>query len=298
MHLRSLEDLAYSDERAVIINVSTKLFTTLALLSALRYASMPTLLIDCESEDGSQEHFAALMKDQPFDLLSAPRRDHGTMLDWLFGHVRANKVLLVDSDLELLTADIITWMRGFIDQEATFGSGFISGPCWMTGQVGLLEHNAYYQERPWIPLTMLKTGMVLEALRAGQSFNMRYVYNDFAPSSAISQSLARLKVRHPRLGKRRLSWLDPFKVSFYGLKPSIVYCDTGADIYQYLKYEREYIFVGLPDQFHPRYVTHFHGVTRAALGHSSSPSGARMAESRSRAAERLADAYGFRMAFE
>lgn len=298
MRLRSLSDLEPADERAVIINVGTKLFTTLALLSTLRHARMPVLLIDCESEDGSPGHFSDLMEEQPFDLLSAPRRDHGTTLDWLFRDIRANKVLLVDSDLEIVKPDIISLMRDFIDHESTFGSGFINGPGWLTDQVGLLEHNAYYQERPWMPLTMLKVAMVLEALRAGRSFKVKFIYNDFAPSYRISHFLAKLRLRVPRLRRHRFAWLDPFKRSFYGLKPSVVCCDTGAEIYQYLKYEREYLFVGLPEQFHPRYVTHFFGVTRAALASSERHgSGTSIEESRLRAARRLEEAYGFQMAY-
>ncbi len=54
-----------------------KLVTTLALLSALRYAGMPVLIIDCRSEDGSWEHFIKLMEAYDFDLLSAPLKKHG-----------------------------------------------------------------------------------------------------------------------------------------------------------------------------------------------------------------------------
>ena len=62
MLLQNLSELSYEAELAVIINVNTKLVTTLALLSVIKYASMPVLLIDCESNDGSLEHFISLMK--------------------------------------------------------------------------------------------------------------------------------------------------------------------------------------------------------------------------------------------
>ncbi len=286
MQIGALEDLKPTDERAVIINVGTKLFSTLALLSTLRYAKMPVVVIDCESKDGSAEHFRELLKTHAFDLLSAPLRTHGSTLDWLFANIPAKKVLLVDSDLEILTEDILLRMREYIDHESTFGSGFINGPCWLDDQVGLLEHNAYYQERPWMPLTMLKVSRVLEALRAGRSFNVRMIYNDFPPSRSISKLLAHLRVSVPWFKRSAFSWLDPFKRPFYGLKPSVVCCDTGAEIYQYLKYERQYLFVGLPEQFHSRYVTHFFGVTRAAIEKEE------RCESRSQAQQRLRDAYG------
>src|SRR5215472_5401835 len=98
MRLESIRDLKAADAQAVIINAGTKHAATLALLSALRYAGMPVLLIDCESKDGSLEHFSRLMETHEFDLLSAPLKSHGGTLDWLFDVVPAEKVLLIDSD--------------------------------------------------------------------------------------------------------------------------------------------------------------------------------------------------------
>ena len=60
MFINNLSDLPRSRERAVIINVGTKIVSPLALLSTLRYAGMPVLLIDCESKDGSLDHFIKL----------------------------------------------------------------------------------------------------------------------------------------------------------------------------------------------------------------------------------------------
>ena len=65
-------------------------------MSALKYANMPILLIDCESTDGSMQHFTRLMQRYPFDLLSAPLQNHGHTLDWLFLNVPAQNILLID----------------------------------------------------------------------------------------------------------------------------------------------------------------------------------------------------------
>ncbi len=46
---------------------------------------------------------------------------------------------------------------------------------------------------------------------------------------------------------------------------SRVDCDTETEILQYLKYQRELAFVGLPDRFSKRYVTQFGGLSRIAL---------------------------------
>src|SRR5687768_15725113 len=102
MVVHSLLDLPRVENRAIIINVGTKWVTTLALLSALRYARMPVLVIDCESKDGSAEHFKALMQNHSFDLLSAPLKPHGHTLDWLFINIQSENVLLLDSDAEIL----------------------------------------------------------------------------------------------------------------------------------------------------------------------------------------------------
>jgi len=294
VRLQAIGDLRSSEARAVIINAGTKLATTLALLSALRYAGMPVLLIDCESKDGSLEHFSRMLARHEFDLLSAPLRSHGATLDWLFGVIPAEKVLLVDSDVEILNGDILRFMNKFIDDDVTFGCGFVNGPFWLKDQAGILE-GAYYQERPFLPLTMLKVRHVREALQHGRSFESRIIYNDFSPSSRVSRRIATLRFRHPEL-KRWLPswrrWMKLFMNTYHGHRPSVVYVDTGAEVYQYLKYHREYSYAGLPDQFHVRYMTHFFGVTRAALaGAATHGQGSSMQETLAWIRRRLRDAY-------
>ena len=43
---RTISEIPYSSERAVIVNVHTLLCTTLAILSTRRYMDMPLLVID------------------------------------------------------------------------------------------------------------------------------------------------------------------------------------------------------------------------------------------------------------
>ena len=155
MHLGSIDALPPAPEQAIIINVGTRLPTTLALLSALRHAGMPVLVVDCESKDGSVAALASLMARERFDLVSAPLRPHGRTLDGLFGAVQAEKILLVDSDLEILGPEILAFMRQFIDDHRTFGCGFIDGPGVLVDEPGFL-HRAYYAERPWMPLAHLQ----------------------------------------------------------------------------------------------------------------------------------------------
>lgn len=289
MLLKDISQLSPSAHRAVIINVSTKLLTTLALLSAIRHAEMPILVIDCESGDGSLEHFIKLMKVYDFDLLSAPLKIHGKTLDWLFENIPDEKVLLIDSDAEILSSYIIRMMGDFIDEDKVFGCGFIHGPAWLPDRVG------YYQERMWIPLTELKVSYIRQALETGHSFVDKTILNDFAASDFISKLLA-LRFRHPSVRNWRLSGLNWFKESYYGSKPSFVLYDTGAAVYQFLKYQRELFFVGFPAELHARYVSHFHGVTRSSLDPQDSNSTS-LKDITEQIRERLQQVYGVKEQF-
>ncbi len=263
--LSTIFDLESVKERAVIINVGSKLVSTLALMSALKYANMPVLLIDCESQDGSKEHFIKLQQNYDFDFLYAPLKPHGETLDWLFRNIPAEQVLLMDSDLEITNPAIISMMKEFIHDELTFGCGFVHGPYWLTNEFPYIPSGmSLYQERPYVPLTMLKTSLVLEALGSGYSFVIRSIWNDFAPSKRVSLFLHR-RFHHAPVRHNKLTWLNLFKESYYGHKPSLVFCDTGADLYQFLKYKRGYEFVGYPQRFLERYANHFEGITRKLL---------------------------------
>lgn len=286
MILTNLNELPSAPARAVIINVGTKLVTTLALLSALRYAGMPVLVIDCESQDGSWDHFSQLMKNHEFDLLAAPLKTHGITLDWLFRNLHDERVLLIDSDIEINSPEIMEWMKRFIGQNKVFGCGFTHGPCWLHDRPGI----GYYQERMWIPLTFLKTAHVRQALEAGMSFAATTIYNDFAPSAFLSKRLAS-RFRHPSTQNWKLSWLNAFKNVFYGHKPCYVFCDTGAMVYQYLKYRKGLYFAGFPAEIQDGQVTHFHGVTRGVLN-PSDPICTHMQDILQQVRDRLKNAYG------
>ena len=258
--LGRIEDLPPAPEQAIIINVGTRLPTTLALCSALRHAGMPVLLVDCESKDDSLAAFTALMAREKFDLLSAPLRPHGRTLDWLFGATRAEKILLVDSDLEILGPEILAFMRQFIDEPPTFGAGFCDGPGVLVHEQGFL-HGAYYAERPWMPLAMFKVARVREALAAGASFVDKVVFNDIVSGGLLTRAARRFKLRLPEL----------LRANHNGRRPEIVFYDTGAAVYQELRFGRELVFAGLPAHFAPRYATHFSGVSRHVVQGGGTP---------------------------
>src|ERR1051325_8652252 len=106
-----LPDLPSVPELAVIINVQTKYVSTLALLTTLRHLKLPTVLIDCESQDGSFDWFRSLQLEHAFYLIRAPRRPHGAALDWIFQNTTAERILLVDSDVEVISGEMFELMR-------------------------------------------------------------------------------------------------------------------------------------------------------------------------------------------
>lgn len=266
MLIRTLAELPERDEQAIIINAGTQLVSTLALASALKFAGMPVLVVDCEVSppDGSFAHFKTLLNELEFDLMQAPLRRHSDALDSIFTEVKARKVLLVDSDVEILNDHLFALMRDFIDEPQVFGAGLIEGPNWMSEQKGFARHG-YFEERMWIPLTMLKVDPVRQAIKDGHSFAERQVFNDFAPSRIISKAFGSIRYRVPALAERQLRWLDSFKESHHGLRPWLVWHDTGSELYRHLKYAAGYQFAGLPAEFHSRYARHFSGITNNQL---------------------------------
>jgi hypothetical protein len=261
VRLGNIGELVPRREQAIIINVGTRLPTTLALLSALRHAGMPVLLVDCESKDDSLAYFTSLLGTHEFDLLSAPLKPHGRTLDWLFANVRCENLLLVDSDVELLGPDILAFMRQFIDDPRSFGCGFIDGPGFLVAEPGFL-HNAYYHERPWIPLAMFKVSWVREALAAGCSFVDKVVFNDFVTRGLLTRVMRRAHESLPVLKRLGVDVPAPLRTAYNGWRPELVYYDTGAAVYEHLKFKHELLFTGIPAHFSARYVTHFSGVSR------------------------------------
>lgn len=249
-----------------MINVGTKWVSTLALLSALRYLDMPVLLIDCESDDGSLEHFRALQSTYDFDLCQLPLRPHGTTLDHVFDTLRADQIWLLDSDAEIVSRTYVDVMATSLADERVFGAGFVHAFQWLAyHQFGLYgERTSLYHERMWIPFTALKTSEIAAARRAGRSFLDHEVFNDFPPNLYLSKLLHN-RLRRQSTANLRLRFLDPFRRPYNNVKPSHLYYDTGASVYEYLKTTQGKLFAGIDARLAGPHVVHQHGVTRAKL---------------------------------
>jgi hypothetical protein len=265
MIVDSISTLEPASCRAIIINVSTREVSTLAVLSALRYSTLPVLLVDLESTDGSWQHFSQLMASEPrLDLHSKPLEKHGFVLDKIFNETRDDKVLLIDSDLEILDPEIVSSMLKAISAPDTFGSGAIHGPAWLESENGFAEKVGFYQERMWIPFTVLKTPVIKRALREGYSFENRWIPNELCSVPGLAKLLS-FRFFIPGLKKVRLGFLRNTRKTYHHEKPNIICCDTGADLFCYLKYNCGLQFADFGIDSLLKLVHHYHGVTRRRI---------------------------------
>jgi glycosyltransferase involved in cell wall biosynthesis len=288
-----VKDLPPVPELAVIINVQTKYFSTLALLSALRHLKIPTVIIDCESKDGSFDWFQSLQADHDFHLTRAPLRPHGAALDWIFQSTTAESILLVDSDMEILNGEMFEVMRTTLREKNAYGAGYFQKGSWLEIHYGTEEKLApgigFYKSRPWIPFAMFRVEPVRRALASGASFKHALVLNDVPQLPVLSRLLFR-RFRFPFFRRRRLSALNMFRRQYEAQKPAYVFFDTGAQIHDVLS-AKGMSFGDVGAAIPPWSVKHLEGVTRDLLqGHSS--------DSRNAAAagpavlEKLKDDYG------
>jgi hypothetical protein len=270
MVITHISQLTPVSQRAIIINHNTKALTLLALLSALRYANVPVLLIDCASTDGSFDFFKSSMGKYDFDLMSAPLKKHGRTLDSVFSLIKDEKVLLIDSDIEILDYEIISFLNRHINEPNVFASGFLNGPAWLTDKnfQGTSFENALYHERPFMPVVLWKVQYVKEALQAGYSFADKMVNNEFAQLPPGLSGIAR---RFFRLIHKESPHI--FRKRYFLSYPKSIFYDTGANIYEYLRYERFLSFVNLPEPCHIKYITHFWGATRNAINANDNHTG-------------------------
>lgn len=261
-----LPDIPPARDAAIIINVGTKWVSTLALMSALRFLSMPIIVIDCDSTDGSIEHFSQLRQQHDFSLVALPLRPHGQTLDLVFSELKAERIWLLDSDAEILGSAVVEMMQLGLADDRTFGAGFRHGPEWLTKEQTGYSHErmGLYAERMWIPFTALRRGPVLEAIGSGLSFRDTTIFNEFPQVPFVARLMHR-RFRIPALQNLRLDVMKPLRRVYGDEQPHYVYSDTGGEIYRYLVRLKKMVFCGLDARLAGPYVSHFHGLTRARL---------------------------------
>lgn len=307
-----LADLVPVVERTVVINVATDVVATRALLSARAHSEAPVLLVNCDPTDASRAHFHRFATDHGIDVVEAPLRLHGETLDRLFLQLGDERLLLLDSDAEIRSADLVPWMRAKVAHPEAFGAGFSWGP-FLVGPEWDAPAGAevLYMERPWMPCVMFDRRAVAEAIADGHSFNAAWLGNEVIGRDHLSRFLGarwgppwgtrsktwallpspvqRLVAGRPLDGLRRL------RHPRYGvLRPHLVHYDTGGLLYEHLRFVRGLQFASTPIELHDGEVHHYLGVTRSTMA------GTHVAETSPAAVEAeviawMADRYGYEM---
>ena len=277
------------DAEAIIINCSTRELSLLALASALRHASLPVTMIDCESTDRSVPFFRRIAETLPFELRQMPLARHGDTLDRLFRETKRDALLLIDSDAEILRSDLVPAMIEGLGERA-YGSGFLHAGQWL-GANHLVEGEiGYYAPRMWIPCTLLRVAPVRAALAAGASFRDRLVGNELPRLPRLAWLLAQ-RFRVPGLRAITLDALRPLRREYFGVRPNYLFFDTGAAMHRYLVDTTRLSFAALSDDMWATGVRHEHGITRRQLRRGMR-NAADVERARAAAIERVKSEYG------
>ena len=289
MHIASLDQLVTVPSRAVIINCGTREVATLALMAALRHAGMPVLLIDCESRDGSWRWFEKLAGQHVFDRMQRPLWPHGKTLDWLFSASKDESLLLIDSDLEILNADVMSLMRQAVFAPDVYGAGFLHGEEMMRAGMHTRVNPGRYMARMWIPFVLMKVMPVKDALARGSTFMHSRDYIEFPWSHFISKVLY-ARHRIPGMGGLSFDIFRAARMRIHGDIAPFREFDTGARVHAALLAQR-YRLVDLGEPFWSRSLRHYHGVTRATMqnGQRNATSASTI---RREVCERLRSVYG------
>lgn len=236
--------------------------STLALMSALRHAGMPVVLIDCESTDGSLAWFKALQAHHDFTLLQAPLRPHGEALDAIFRASRDESLLLIDSDLEIQKDDLMPALHAAMSTPGTYGAGFLHSDRALTLGAATGEKGRY-ADRMWIPLAFLKVAPVQAALAAGATFMHSRDYLEFPWSTSVARILYQ-RHRVPLLKHISLAGLADIRERRHGERAAFREYDTGARVHEALL-AGGHTLADLGEPYLSQSLTHYHGVTRATL---------------------------------
>jgi hypothetical protein len=230
--ISTLAELREIDTIGIVIGIDTRIFTTLAVASSAHHLRIPLLLIDGYSNDGSFETLREL--DLPVEswLIRMERRVHGLLIDKLVRELRATRLLLIDSDVEVKEATAFNAMVLAMNASSLAASGVYAAGCSHgdhTMENDGMPH-VWFPRRPWIPFTLLDRARCRELVDRNSTFEAKRIGNEF-PVQWIANLL--LKRGHFAFSKGwQFSFLEPLRGVRRGARAAFYIYDTGALIYE------------------------------------------------------------------
>lgn len=273
------------DTEAVCINVGTAPVTAIALLSLRRHFAGPIRLVEC-SPDAAEKGLMRRLADH-LDLIyeDRPRKPHGDTLDQLFQDSRSAALMLVDSDLELLSDQPLRALAEHANRPSVAAAGFVQPGHW--AEIGGMPH-AWYAARLWMPLAWFRTPPVSRLLKQGVSFRARRTPNEFPAWPRLAKILS-FRSRLPGVRRLGLGFLSPRRGEIDGVRPSFIYHDTGADVYRELL-AGEVQIASMDWALQREDLNHLHGATRSRLAWLM-PNAVSWRTAQAQARRRLQEAY-------
>jgi hypothetical protein len=261
--ISTLAELPKLGTLGIIISIDTRIFTTLAVASAARYLPVPLLIVDGYSNDGSFEVLRDL--DLPGErwLIRMERRVHGLLIDKLVRELSVDRVLLIDSDIEVKTSAAFEAMaislsanRG--DDHTTYAAGCSHGDHDM--EKDGMPH-AWFCRRPWIPFVLLDRARCAELVSCVATFEVKFLGNEL-PLQSFANLLA--KRAHFSVAKRwPFEFLAPLRKTRRGARAAFYVYDTGGLVYEVAE-SRQWRFVEIGWETMNGAVVHYEGATRSS----------------------------------
>jgi hypothetical protein len=261
--ISTLAELPKLSTLGVIISIDTRIFTTLAVASAARHLPIPLLIVDGHSNDGSFEILRDL--DVPGErwLIRMERRVHGVFIDKLLRELSAERVLLIDSDIEVKTpaafdAMMIDLSANRANDNTIYAAGCSHGDHDM--EKDGMPH-AWFCRRPWIPFVLLDRVRCAELVSRATTFEVKFLGNEL-PLQGLANLLA--KRAHFAVSKRwPFEFLTPLRKTRHGSRAAFYVYDTGGMVYEAAA-SRQWHLAEIGWETMNRSVVHYEGATRSS----------------------------------
>jgi hypothetical protein len=125
MRIETLDALSPVSTRAVVVNLQTDHATTLAVASLRRHApEARVLVVDLDPTEAGRAYFDRMAAAWDFDVFESHDRPHGDVLDEVVPRALADRVLLFDSDAELVDPNLFATLCDAVGASDVYAAGF------------------------------------------------------------------------------------------------------------------------------------------------------------------------------